>query len=180
MAADDQLRVGVVTVSDRASNGEYEDLSGPAIQAWLEQALVGAWSRVVRLVPDELRIIEGTLIELADKEHCHLILTTGGTGPAPRDVTPEATLKIADKVLDGFGERMRAISAQYVPTAILSRQVGVIRGSSLIVNLPGKPSSIKEILDDLFVVIPYCLELMEGPTVEVNPEVVKAFRPRQR
>jgi molybdopterin adenylyltransferase len=180
MASDKQLRVGVVTVSDRASRGEYEDLSGPAIQAWLEQALVGPWSRVVRLVPDELRVIEGTLIELADKEGCDLILTTGGTGPAPRDVTPEATLKIADKVLDGFGERMRAISLQYVPTAILSRQVGVIRGSSLIVNLPGKPSSIKEILDDLFVVIPYCLELMEGPLVEVNPEVVKAFRPRQR
>jgi len=177
---DELLKVGVVTVSDRASRGEYEDLSGPAIVSWLEAALVGPWERAVRLVPDELRVIEGTLIELADVEGCHLFLTTGGPGPAPRDVTPEATLAVAHKVLDGFGERMRAISLQYVPTAILSRQVGVIRGGSLIVNLPGKPSSIKEILDDLFVVIPYCIELMEGPLIETDPEVVKAFRPRAR
>lgn len=180
MGAGEVLRVGVVTVSDRAARGEYEDLSGPAIVAWLERALVGQWEREVRLVPDEQGEIERCLVELADERGCHLILTTGGTGPAPRDVTPEATLAVAHRVLDGFGERMRAISLKYVPTAILSRQVGVTRGRSLIVNLPGKPSSIKEILDDLFEAIPYCIELMEGPIIETDPAVVKAFRPQRR
>jgi len=172
------LRVGIVTVSDRAFRGEYEDLSGPAIASWLERAVTTPWEGIARLVPDEREQIEAVLIELADKEQCHLILTTGGTGPAPRDVTPEATLAIADKELPGFGERMRQISLAYVPTAILSRQVGVIRGGSLIVNLPGKPKSIAEILDVLFASIPYCIELMEGPYVATDPEVVKAFRPK--
>jgi molybdopterin adenylyltransferase len=174
------LKVGVVTVSDRASRGDYQDESGPAIVHWLQRALVSEWTSEQRLVPDEQPLIESTLIELADVSRCHLILTTGGTGPAPRDVTPEATLAVAHKVLDGFGERMRAISLQYVPTAILSRQVGVIRGGTLIVNLPGKPSSIQEILDDLFVVIPYCLELMEGPLIQTDEHIVKAFRPKKR
>lgn len=177
---DEELRVGIVTISDRAYNGEYEDLSGPAIHDWVEAALTSPWSDVRRLVPDEQGRIEAALIELADDHHCHLVLTTGGTGPAPRDVTPEATLAVADKVLPGFGERMRQISLKYVPTAILSRQVGAIRGGTLIVNLPGKPKSIKEILDDLFESIPYCIELMEGPIVTTDPAVVEAFRPGKK
>lgn len=180
MERPETLRVGIVTVSDRASRGEYEDLSGPAIADWLAAGLTTPWSGVERLVPDEQAQIEAVLKALADEEGCQLVLTTGGTGPAPRDVTPEATLAVADKVLDGFGEKMRQISLQYVPTAILSRQVGVIRGGCLIVNLPGKPRSIKEILDELFEVIPYCIELMEGPIIETNPEVVTAFRPRKK
>lgn len=174
------LKVGLITISDRASLGQYEDLSGPAMHQWLSRALVSPWECERRLIPDEREVIEATLIELADVYGAHLILTTGGTGPAPRDVTPEATLAVADKELPGFGERMRMISLQYVPTAILSRQVGAIRGASLIVNLPGKPKSIQEILDVLFESIPYCIELMEGPIVETDPEVVRAFRPKSR
>ncbi len=173
----DTLKVGIVTVSDRASRGEYEDLSGPAIEAWLTRALACDWTHEARVVPDERDAIEATLIDLADRHGAHLILTTGGTGPAPRDVTPEATLAVAHKVLPGFGERMRQISLAHVPTAILSRQVGVIRGDSLIVNLPGQPRAIKEILDVLFESIPYCVELMGGPYVETRPDVVRAFRP---
>ncbi|MEM1349729.1 MAG: molybdopterin adenylyltransferase [Myxococcota bacterium] len=172
------LRVGVVTVSDRASRGEYEDRSGPAIHDWLERALVTEWTHQARMVPDERDQIEAALIDLTDTWGAHLILTTGGTGPAPRDVTPEATLAIADKELPGFGERMRQISLAYVPTAILSRQVGVIRGDTLIVNLPGKPKSIAEILDVLFASIPYCIQLMQGPWVDTDPDVVAAFRPK--
>lgn len=175
-----ELVVGIVTVSDRAYRGEYEDVSGPAIGAWLERALTSPWTPHAVVVPDEQPLIEAALVRLADEVGCHLILTTGGTGPAPRDVTPEATLAIADKVLDGFGERMRQISLQYVPTAILSRQVGVIRGGALIVNLPGSPRSIAEILDTLFEAIPYCIELMEGPIVTTDPEVVTAFRPKKK
>lgn len=174
------LHVGIVTVSDRAFRGEYEDLSGPAIRDWLENALVTPWTHEALIVPDERDQIGAALRRLADEERCHLVLTTGGTGPAPRDVTPEATLDVAEKELPGFGEKMRSISLKYVPTAILSRQVGVIRGGTLIVNLPGSPRSIAEILDDLFEAIPYCIELMEGPIVDTDPEVVVAFRPRKK
>jgi molybdopterin adenylyltransferase len=171
------LKVGIMTVSDRAFRGEYEDRGGPAIREWLERVIVSVWAAVTRIVPDEQAEIEAGLIEMVDREHCHLVLTTGGTGPARRDVTPEATLAVADKVMDGFGERMRAISLKYVPTAILSRQMGVIRGGALIVNLPGQPKAIKETLDELFEAIPYCIELIEGPIIETDEQWVKAFRP---
>jgi len=172
------VRVGIVTVSDRASRGEYQDQSGPAILEWLQQALVTPWRAITRLVPDERPEIEGALRELCDHEHCCLVVTTGGTGPAPRDVTPEATLAIADKVLDGFGEQMRAVSLKYVPTAILSRQVGVVRGSTLVINLPGQPKAIKETLDGVFAAVPYCIDLIGGPYLETREEVIKAFRPK--
>ena len=176
----DELRVGIVTVSDRAYRGEYADLSGPAIREWLGRALTSPWTHEAVIVPDEREQIAAALTQLADEQHCHLVLTTGGTGPAPRDVTPEATLDVAEKELPGFGEKMRAISLKYVPTAILSRQVGAIRGGTLMVNLPGSPRSIAEILDDLFEAIPYCIELMEGPIVETDPAVVEAFRPKKK
>jgi len=172
------VRVGVVTVSDRASRGEYQDQGGPAILEWLQQALVTPWRAITRLVPDERPEIERALRELCDREHCCLVVTTGGTGPAPRDVTPEATLAIADKVLDGFGELMRAVSLKYVPTAILSRQVGVVRGSTLVINLPGQPKAIKETLDGVFAAVPYCIDLIGGPYLETREEVIKAFRPK--
>lgn len=175
----DGLKVGVVTVSDRAFRGEYEDRGGPAILNWLASGLITPYSPISRVVPDEREIIAETLRDLVDNEGCQLVLTTGGTGPALRDVTPEATLDVADRVLPGFGEKMRQISLQYVPTAILSRQEGVIRKQSLIVNLPGQPKSIAEILNELFASIPYCIELMEGPFVDTNPEVVVAFRPKR-
>lgn len=171
-------RIGVLTVSDRASRGEYQDQGGPAIVEWLEQALASPWQAVTRLVPDEQAEIERALRELCDREGCCLVVTTGGTGPAPRDVTPEATLAIADKVLDGFGEQMRAVSLRYVPTAILSRQVGVVRGKSLVINLPGQPKAIKETLDGVFAAVPYCIDLIGGPYLETRDEVVKAFRPK--
>ena len=172
------VRVGIVTVSDRASRGEYEDKGGPAIVEWLKQALATPWQPVVRLVPDEQPEIEKALRELCDTEKCCLVVTTGGTGPAPRDVTPEATLAIADKVLDGFGEQMRAVSLKYVPTAILSRQVGVVRGHSLVINLPGQPKAIKETLDGVFAAVPYCIDLIGGPYLETREDVIKAFRPK--
>ncbi|MDT8446999.1 MAG: molybdopterin adenylyltransferase [bacterium] len=174
------FKIGVVTISDRAFSGEYEDLGGPGILSWLESALATPYQPISRLLPDEQALIERTLIQLADQEHCALVLTTGGTGPSKRDVTPEATLAVAEKELPGFGERMRSISLKYVPTAILSRQVGVIRGDCLIVNLPGSPRSIKETLDELFEAIPYCIELMDGPYIETRPEVVTAFRPKKK
>ncbi len=177
----DVFKVGVVTISDRASTGVYEDRSGPAILSWLEKAVKTELSFESRLIADEQNIIEATLVELSEVGAscaCDLVLTTGGTGPSPRDVTPEATLAVADKVLPGFGERMRAISLAYVPTAILSRQEGVIRAKTLIVNLPGSPRSISEILDVLFEAIPYCIQLIEGPYVETHESVVKAFRPK--
>jgi len=176
--SDTQFKVGIVTVSDRAFRGEYEDKGGPAIRTWLQAVLKNEWLGLEKIVPDEQDQIESVLKELTDNQNCHLILTTGGTGPAKRDVTPEATLAIADRVMDGFGERMRAISLKYVPTAILSRQVGVIRQSCLIVNLPGQPKAIKETLDELFEAIPYCIELLEGPIVETDESIVKAFRPK--
>ena len=173
-----EVRVGIVTVSDRASRGEYPDQSGPAIEQWLQQALATPWKSVTRLVPDEQARIEQALKELCDIEGCCLVVTTGGTGPAPRDVTPEATLAIADKILDGFGEQMRAVSLQYVPTAILSRQLGAIRGSSLVINLPGQPKAIKETLDGVFAAVPYCIDLIGGPYLETREEIIKTFRPK--
>ncbi|HEX9582993.1 MAG TPA: molybdopterin adenylyltransferase [Gammaproteobacteria bacterium] len=174
----ESVRIGIVTVSDRASRGEYQDQGGPAIAEWLKQALVTPWQPVTRLVPDEQSEIARALRELCDGEGCCLVITTGGTGPAPRDVTPEATLAIADKVLEGFGEQMRAVSLKYVPTAILSRQVGVVRGKSLVINLPGQPKAIKETLDGIFAAVPYCIDLIGGSYLETREEVIKAFRPK--
>ena len=174
----DPVRIGLVSISDRASSGIYEDRGLPALEAWFGEMLANPAQFVSRLIPDEQALIEATLIELADVEKCSLILTTGGTGPAPRDVTPEATLAVAHKVLPGFGEQMRAVSLKYVPTAILSRQVGVTRGASLILNLPGQPKAIKETLDGVFAAVPYCIDLIGGPYIETDEAVVKAFRPK--
>jgi molybdopterin adenylyltransferase len=174
------VRVGIVTISDRASRGVYQDEGGPAIQACLEQILSCPWEPVPRLIPDEGPVIEDTLRELCDREGCCLVVTTGGTGPAPRDVTPEATAAVCDKVLDGFGELMRAVSLKVVPTAILSRQIAGVRGRSLIVNLPGKPSAIRDCLLAVFPAIPYCVDLIEGPYLTTNDAVVKAFRPKAK
>lgn len=173
------IRIGLVTVSDRASRGEYVDLGGPAMQDCLNDILSCPWEPVVRLIPDEQALIEQTLIELADQQQCCLIVTTGGTGPALRDVTPEATAAVCQKILDGFAEQMRAVSLKVVPTAILSRQIAGIRGRSLIVNLPGKPSAIRECLMAVFPAIPYCIDLIEGPFLTTNPAVVTAFRPKK-
>ncbi|HJL42285.1 MAG TPA: molybdopterin adenylyltransferase [Myxococcales bacterium LLY-WYZ-16_1] len=175
----DPAKIGILTVSDRASEGSYEDLSGPAIRDYLEENLTCVWEPVFRLVPDEQPRIEDALTELCDREGCGLVLTTGGTGPAPRDVTPEATEAVSSKVLPGFGERMRQVSLQYVPTAILSRQTAAIRGCSLIVNLPGKPKSIRECLDAVMPAIPYCVDLAGGPYL-TTAERVAAFRPGQK
>lgn len=173
-----QLVVGLVSVSDRASHGIYEDKGIPALQEWLSVTLQSPWRAETRLIPDEQPLIEKTLVELADVFHCNLILTTGGTGPAPRDVTPDATLAVADRVLDGFGEQMRAVSLKYVPTAILSRQVGVTRGKCLILNLPGQPKAIKETLDGVFAAVPYCIDLLGGPYIDTHEEILKVFRPK--
>ncbi|MBS4098107.1 MAG: molybdopterin adenylyltransferase [Sulfuricella sp.] len=178
MNKDQEALIGLVTISDRASQGVYEDKGIPALQAWLDSALTTPWRAVTRMIPDEQPVIEATLREFADEAGCCLVLTTGGTGPASRDVTPEATLAVADKVLPGFGEQMRAVSLKYVPTAILSRQVGVTRGKCLIINLPGQPKAIKETLDGVFAAVPYCIDLIGGPYLETNEEVVKAFRPK--
>ncbi|MDY6980209.1 MAG: molybdopterin adenylyltransferase [Pseudomonadota bacterium] len=174
----DKIRIGIVTVSDRASRGEYEDQGGPAIREWLGKALANDWEAVARLVPDEQVEVEAALKALVDDEQCCLVVTTGGTGPAPRDITPEATEAVCDKVLDGFGEQMRAVSLQYVPTAILSRQMAGIRRSSLLINLPGKPSAIADCLDAVFPAVPYCIDLIEGPYLETDESVIKAFRPK--
>ncbi len=171
------IRIGIINVSDRASRGEYEDLPGKAIEATLREYLISPWERVYAVIPDEQKLIEKTLIDMADHEGCCLIVTSGGTGPAVRDVTPEATESVCEKLLPGFGERMRAESLKYVPTAILSRQTAGIRGRTLIVNLPGKPKSIRQCLDAIFPAIPYCLDLLGGPYLECNELVVKAFRP---
>ncbi len=171
-------RIGLVSISDRASQGTYPDKGLPALTAWLQAAMETPHEILTRLIPDERSIIEATLKTLADETGCCLILTTGGTGPAPRDVTPDATLAVADKELPGFGEQMRAVSLKYVPTAILSRQVGVVRGQTLILNLPGQPKAIKETLDGVFAAVPYCIDLIGGPTLETHGEVVKAFRPK--
>ena len=184
------LRIGLVSVSDRASQGVYQDKGIPALTDWLSQALSTPFEIESRVIPDEQPLIEQTLCELVDECHCHLVLTTGGTGPALRDVTPDATLAVADREMPGFGEQMRQISLQFVPTAILSRQTAVIRKQSLIMNLPGQPKSIQETLEGLkdengkvkvagiFASVPYCLQLLEGPYVETHPEVVASFRPK--
>jgi molybdopterin adenylyltransferase len=184
------LKVGLVSISDRASTGVYEDLGIPALRDWFALALATPWTMETRLIPDEQAVIERTLIELVDVALCDLVLTTGGTGPAPRDVTPEATLAIAHKVMPGFGEQMRQISLHYVPTAILSRQVGVIRGRALILNLPGQPKAIRETLEGVrdadgkvivhgtFSAVPYCIDLIGGPYVETHEAICRAFRPK--
>ncbi len=182
----DPVRIGVVSISDRASTGVYEDKGIPALQDWLGRALRNPITWETRLIPDEQPQIEAALRELVDSERCDLVLTTGGTGPAPRDVTPEATLAVADKVMPGFGEQMRQISLNFVPTAILSRQVAVIRGKALIINLPGQPKSIAETLEGLkdrgvhgiFAAVPYCIDLIGGPYLETDETVCKAFRPK--
>lgn len=184
----DPLRIGLVSVSDRASSGVYEDKGIPALKDWLGQALKNPITWVERLIPDEQDLISDSLRDLVDAAGCHLVFTTGGTGPAPRDVTPEATLAVADKVLPGFGEQMRQVSLRFVPTAILSRQVAVVRGQCLIVNLPGQPKSIAETLQGLpdaqppapgiFAAVPYCVDLIGGPYLACREGVVKAFRPK--
>lgn len=170
--------IGIVTVSDRASAGEYDDLSGRAIIETLNHYLTSEWQPVYRLIPDEQALIELTLTELADDEDCCLIVTTGGTGPSKRDVTPEATEAVCDRMMPGFGELMRAESLKYVATAILSRQTAGLRGDSLIINLPGKPKAIRQCLDAVFPAVPYCIDLMAGPYLECNEAVIKPFRPK--
>ena len=186
----EELVVGLVSISDRASAGVYADQGIPALNEWLASALSSPWRVETRLIADDRATIENTLISLVDHSHCHLVLTTGGTGPAPRDVTPEATQAVADKEMPGFGEEMRRISLNFVPTAILSRQVAVIRKQALIINLPGQPKSIRETLEGvrnadgtvthvgIFAAVPYCLDLIGGPYVETNEAVIKAFRPK--
>jgi molybdopterin adenylyltransferase len=175
----DTTKIGIVTVSDRASAGIYADEGGPAIEAYLNRALTSLWTPVARVIPDDRKLIAQTLIALADEEGCCLIVTTGGTGPAPRDVTPEATEDVIEKPMPGFGELMRQVSLQKVATAILSRQTAGIRGKSLIVNLPGRPRAIAECLDAVMPAIPYCIDLIEGPYLETDPAVIVAFRPGQ-
>jgi molybdopterin adenylyltransferase len=189
------IRIGLVSISDRASSGIYEDQGIPTLKAWLDKALLSTWEPVARIIPDERPEIESTLADLVDHEGCHLVLTTGGTGPALRDVTPEATLAVADKEMPGFGEQMRQISLNFVPTAILSRQVAVVRKQSLIINLPGQPKSIAQTLEGLkddagnirvhgiFAAVPYCIDLLgtedrPNPYIETDERVVKAFRPK--
>ena len=186
--SNDELLIGLVSISDRATTGVYEDQGIPALKDWFTRALATPWRMVTRLIPDEQERIAATLTELVDREGCHLVLTTGGTGPAPRDVTPEATLAVATKLMPGFGEQMRAISLRFVPTAILSRQVAVVRGRALIINLPGQPKSIAETLEGLpaatppapgiFAAVPYCIDLIGGPYIETDAAVCKAFRPK--
>ena len=174
-----ELRVGIVSISDRASGGLYRDEGIPALKGWLSQVVTApALHFEERLIPDEKDVIEDTLKQLVDGQGCHLVLTTGGTGPAPRDVTPEATLAVADREMPGFGEQMRAVSLKYVPTAILSRQVAVVRKQALIINLPGQPKAIKETLDGVFAAVPYCIDLIGGPYIETDESLVKAFRPK--
>lgn len=185
-----KLKIGLVSVSDRASQGVYQDQGIPELQTWLEAALTEEFDVETRLIPDEQAEIEKTLIDLVDNRQCHLVLTTGGTGPAKRDVTPDATLAVADREMPGFGEQMRQVSLQFVPTAILSRQAGVIRKDSLILNLPGQPKAIKETLEGVkdkegnvlvkgvFAAVPYCLQLISGIYVDTKPEVIESFRPK--
>jgi molybdopterin adenylyltransferase len=188
--SDATLRIGLVSISDRASSGVYKDEGIPALEQWFGRALTSPWVTLTRLIPDEQPVIEATLKDLVDAQGCHLVLTTGGTGPAARDLTPEATLAIADKPMPGFGEQMRQISLHYVPTAILSRQVAVIRKGALVINLPGQPKSIRETLEGvrdaqgnvvvhgIFAAVPYCIDLIGGPYVETDAAVCAAFRPK--
>jgi molybdopterin adenylyltransferase len=175
-----EIPIGILTVSDRASRGIYSDEGGPAIEAELKRYLITPWRPVARIIADEQELIEATLKELCDVEGCSLVVTTGGTGPAKRDVTPEATEAVCDKMMPGFGELMRLESLKVVPTAILSRQTAGIRGKSLIVNLPGKPSAIADCLKAVFPAIPYCIDLIEGAYLETNPDICKAFRPKKK
>ncbi|HEX3098203.1 MAG TPA: molybdopterin adenylyltransferase [Usitatibacter sp.] len=189
-AAADPVRIGLIATSDRASQGIYRDEGIPALEQWLTGALVNPVAFEKRLIPDEQPVIEAALRELVDERRCDLVVTTGGTGPAARDVTPEATLAVADRVMPGFGEQMRRISLEFVPTAILSRQLAVIRGRALVLNLPGQPKSIRETLEGLkspegktlvagiFAAVPYCIDLIGGPYLETREEIVKAFRPK--
>ena len=174
----DAVKIGIVTISDRASRGIYVDRGGPAIIEELSRILTSPWQAESRMIADERPEIERTLIELCDQAGCPLVVTTGGTGPAPRDVTPEATEAVCEKMMPGFGEAMRAVSLKVVPTAILSRQTAGIRGRSLIINLPGKPSAIAECLGAVFAAVPYCIELIGGPALETDPAVIRAFRPK--
>ena len=190
MSNDKELLIGLVSISDRASSGTYKDEGIPALNEWFSRAMATPWRIESRLIPDERALIEATLVQLVDSAGCQLVLTTGGTGPAPRDVTPEATLAVADKLMPGFGEQMRRISLEFVPTAILSRQVAVIRKQCLIINLPGQPKSIRETLEGvkdaegrqvvpgIFAAVPYCIDLIGGPYIETNVEVIRAFRPK--
>jgi molybdopterin adenylyltransferase len=171
------IRIGIINVSDRASKGIYEDLPGKAIVNTLNEYLISPWEKEYAIIPDEQDLIEKTLIEMADERGCSLIVTSGGTGPAKRDVTPEATEAVCDKMMPGFGELMRMESLKYVPTAILSRQTAGIRNNTLIINLPGKPKAIRQCLDAVFPAVPYCIDLLEGPRMECNPSVMKVFRP---
>lgn len=173
------IKIGILTLSDRASAGVYEDLSGKAIIDTLNEYLTSEWDPIYEIIPDDQDLIEESLKDMADTHECCLIVTTGGTGPDPKDLTPEATEAVCDKMMPGFGELMRQVSLQYVPTAILSRQTAGIRGKSLIVNLPGKPKSIRECLDAVFPAIPYCIDLIHGPYLECNEEVIKPFRPKK-
>ena len=177
MAGSAEARIGIINVSDRAAAGVYEDVPGKAVVAAMGEYLLSPWSSEYRVIPDERDQLTATMIEMADDKGCCLIVTTGGTGPAVRDVTPEATEDACEKMLPGFGELMRQVSLQYVPTAILSRQIAGVRGATLIVNLPGRPRAIRQCLDAVFPAIPYCVDLIGGPRLEVNPDVVKAFRP---
>ena len=174
------VRIGILVVSDRASRGEYEDRGGPAVRAYLSEVLATPWRAATRVIPDEVGLVRDTLVELVDDEGCSLVITTGGTGPAPRDVTPEATAAVLDKELAGFGEAMRAVSRPHVPTAILSRQTAGVRGSSLIINLPGSPKAVRECLDAVFAAVPDCVDLIGGPYLETNESRVVAHRPHER
>lgn len=179
MANNEAVAIGIVTVSDRASRGAYQDTSGPAIEQFLQEVVTTPWRAAPRLVPDGIESVRDALIELADRESCALIFTTGGTGPAPRDLTPEATVAACTRLMPGFGEMMRAESLKQVPTAILSRQIAGIRGSTLIVNLPGRPASIRFTMQAVFPAIPYCLDLIGAGRIETDPARCKAFRPQQ-
>jgi len=174
----DPISLGIVTVSDRASRGEYADEGGPAILGFFEEAIKSPWTALYRCVPDERQAIEAALIQLADEEGCHVVVTTGGTGPAQRDITPEATEAVCDRMMPGFGEQMRSISLAFVPTAILSRQVGGLRNQTLIFNLPGRPKAIRETIDEIWKAVPYCVDLLSGPYMDMNTTVCDAFRPK--
>lgn len=185
-------KIGLISISDRASRGEYEDQGIPNLKSWLQKALTSPYETIEKIIPDEKTLIESTLIDFVDIESCDLVFTTGGTGPALRDVTPEATLAIADREMPGFGEQMRQISLHFVPTAILSRQVAVVRKNTLIINLPGQPKSIAQTLEGLkndqgeimvhgiFAAVPYCIDLLNGPSIETHENIVKAFRPKAK
>lgn len=180
MESNATARIGILTVSDRASRGEYEDRGGPAIQEYLSEVLSSPWQPIAEIISDDQSAIESALVRMCDDENCCLVITTGGTGPARRDVTPEATEAVADKMMPGFGELMRQVSLRAVPTAILSRQTAAVRGGALIVNLPGQPKAIRECLDAVFPAIPYCVDLIEGPFLETDEARLVAFRPKKK